>query len=135
MLNLGIVRRDNPGLSKEMNEITHILLCIDEINERISYYSKERERLELKIFEIAQSGLAPQKIKVKDDTTISSKRENEQRIARMIGLKQAAEETGLPYECLRLMCVNKEVPHVKSGRKYFINANELKAALKGQLKT
>ena len=44
---------------------------------------------------------------------------------RMIGLKQASQETGLSYNCLRQLCLKGEVAHVRAGVKYLINSEKL----------
>ncbi len=40
---------------------------------------------------------------------------------KMLPIKQAAEQTGLSYECIRKLCIQKKIVFVKSGNKYFIN--------------
>lgn len=44
---------------------------------------------------------------------------------RMIGLKQASQETGLSYNCLRQLCLKGEIAHVRAGTKFLINAEKL----------
>ena len=39
----------------------------------------------------------------------------------MLSIKAAAAETGLPYEFIRQLCIQKKIVFVKSGNKYFIN--------------
>ena len=40
---------------------------------------------------------------------------------RMLPIKQAAEETGLSYNFIRQLCIQKKIVFVRSGNKYFIN--------------
>jgi len=40
---------------------------------------------------------------------------------RMLPIKKASEETGLPYEYIRKLCIQKKIVFVRSGNKYFIN--------------
>lgn len=39
----------------------------------------------------------------------------------MIGIKEVTRRTGTPYETVRQLCINKEIAHIRSGRKYLIN--------------
>ncbi len=48
---------------------------------------------------------------------------------RMMTLKQAAEQTGLSYHCLRNLCLSGKVSHIRSGNKYMINADRLEEYL------
>lgn len=43
----------------------------------------------------------------------------------MVGLREASEITGLSYSCVRRLCLNNEIPFVKSGSKYFVNTKAL----------
>ena len=47
-------------------------------------------------------------------------------------LKQAAEETGLPYSALRKFCLDGKVAFVRSGTKYYINRASLLSFLSGE---
>ena len=44
---------------------------------------------------------------------------------RMRTISDAAKETGLSYNCIRRLCMNGNVAHVKTGRKIFINLDAL----------
>lgn len=48
---------------------------------------------------------------------------------KMLSLKQASKETGLSYYCLRNLCLNGEIAHIRSGNKYMINADRLEEYL------
>ena len=50
---------------------------------------------------------------------------------KMLSLKQASTETGLSYYCLRNLCLNGEIAHIRSGNKYMINADRLEEYLDG----
>lgn len=43
----------------------------------------------------------------------------------MIGIKEAASRTGLPYNYLRLACLRGEIAHIRSGKKFLINYGKL----------
>lgn len=44
----------------------------------------------------------------------------------MVSIKGAAEQTGLPYSCLRRWILEGKFPYfVRSGSKYFINLEKL----------
>lgn len=51
---------------------------------------------------------------------------------KMLTLKQAAVETGLSYHFLRKLCINKKVYHIRSGNRYYINAESLEKYLNGE---
>lgn len=44
---------------------------------------------------------------------------------KMITLREAANETGLSYDCLRKLCLKGEIVHIRSGVKFLINENKL----------
>lgn len=46
-------------------------------------------------------------------------------VPRMIGLKQASQETGLSYNCLRQMCLRGEIAHIRAGSKFLVNSEKL----------
>lgn len=50
---------------------------------------------------------------------------------RMITIKEAVLETGLSYDYLRNLCLENKIVYVKSGSKYFINADKLAEYLNG----
>ena len=39
----------------------------------------------------------------------------------MLTIKKAAEQTGLSYEFIRQLCIQKKIVFVRSGTKYFVN--------------
>lgn len=43
----------------------------------------------------------------------------------MLTLKEAACETGISYNSLRLLCLAGKIPHVRIGTKFFIPRSEL----------
>lgn len=47
----------------------------------------------------------------------------------MMTLNQAAEATGLSYDHLRKLCLQKKIVFVRAGSKYLINADRLKEYL------
>lgn len=42
-------------------------------------------------------------------------------IPRMRTIKEVSQETGVSYDALRKMCLRKEIPHIKCGKKFLIN--------------
>ena len=40
-------------------------------------------------------------------------------------VKQAANETGSSYHCLRNLCLSGKIAHIRSGNKYMINSDRL----------
>lgn len=53
-------------------------------------------------------------------------------IPRMLTLRAAAAETGLSYEFLRRLCLQKKIVFVKAGVKYLVNMDRLGEFLNGQ---
>ena len=47
-------------------------------------------------------------------------------------LNQAKEATGLSYEFLRKLCLQKKIVCIKTGNKYLINAEKLRDYLNGE---
>lgn len=43
---------------------------------------------------------------------------------RMLPIKQAAVETGLSYNFIRQLCLQKKIVFVRSGNKYFVNMDK-----------
>lgn len=43
----------------------------------------------------------------------------------MITIAQASTESGLSYDCIRRLCLQGKLVHVKAGRKYLINKEKL----------
>ena len=40
-------------------------------------------------------------------------------------IKDASEETGLPYHCIRQLCLEGKIKFIRSGNKYYINMPSL----------
>ena len=40
-------------------------------------------------------------------------------------IKQAAEETGLSYNCIRQLCIDNKIKYIRSGKKYYVNMPSL----------
>lgn len=51
---------------------------------------------------------------------------------RMCTIKECAAETGLNYEFLRKLCLQKKIVFIKSGSKYLINLDKLIDYLNGE---
>lgn len=49
----------------------------------------------------------------------------------MVTLKEASSRTGISYDCLRKMCINKQIVHIKAGSKFLINWEKLVDYLNG----
>lgn len=45
----------------------------------------------------------------------------------MKSLKDAANETGLSYYCIRGLCINGNIAYIKSGNKFYVNMQSLLA--------
>ena len=43
--------------------------------------------------------------------------ESNYEVPEMVTLQVAAERTGLSYDCLRKLCINHKIVHMKAGRK------------------
>lgn len=43
----------------------------------------------------------------------------------MITLREAADRTGISYNRLRKMCINRRIVHIKAGCKFLINWDKL----------
>lgn len=43
----------------------------------------------------------------------------------MVSIREAAEMTGLSYSCIRKLCMNRQIVHIRSGKKYFVNLPKL----------
>lgn len=48
-----------------------------------------------------------------------------ERIPRMLKLNEAAELSGLSYDFLRKRCLDGTLVHIRSGRKFLLNADKL----------
>ena len=44
-------------------------------------------------------------------------------IPEMITIKETASRTGLSYEFIRKLCINNEIVHVRTGKRYLVNFN------------
>lgn len=53
-------------------------------------------------------------------------------IPEMVTIKQAAARTGLSYDYLRKLCLQRQIVFVKAGCKYLINMGKLVAFLNGE---
>ena len=51
--------------------------------------------------------------------------ENEIRVPRMLTIREAARETGLSYDCLRKLCLQGKLVHIKAGAKFLLNECKL----------
>ena len=47
------------------------------------------------------------------------------KVPTMITIAQASTETGLSYDCLRKLCLQGRLVHVRAGRKFLINKEKL----------
>lgn len=54
------------------------------------------------------------------------------KIPKMLSLTDAAKMTGLSYEFLRQRCLDNTLVHIRSGRKFMVNAEKLAAYLNGE---
>ena len=43
----------------------------------------------------------------------------------MITIQEASDRTGVSYDCLRKLCLNNQVVHIRAGKKYLINWEKL----------
>ena len=59
--------------------------------------------------------------------------EKNRSMPRMRTLKECALETGLNYEFLRKLCLQKKIVHIKSGNKYIVNLDRLIDYLNGEV--
>lgn len=53
-------------------------------------------------------------------------------VPEMLPLREASRKTGISYDRLRKMCLQKEVPNIRSGNKFLINFTKLCAMLNGE---
>lgn len=53
-------------------------------------------------------------------------------VPRMLTIQQAADETGLSYNCIRKWCLENRIIFVRSGKKYLINMDRLGDYLNGE---
>lgn len=49
----------------------------------------------------------------------------ERKVPRMVPIKTAAAESGLSYDFIRKLCIQKKIVFIKSGAKYLINLDKL----------
>lgn len=66
------------------------------------------------------------------ETAIRLPVEEEQKIPTMKTLPQAAEETGLPYDLLRRLCLQGKIVHIRAGKKFLVNMEKLADYLNGK---
>lgn len=43
------------------------------------------------------------------------------KIPTMVGIREAANKTGLSYDCIYKLCLQKKIVFVRAGKKYLIN--------------
>ncbi len=53
-------------------------------------------------------------------------------IPRMRTIKEVSQETGVSYDALRKMCLRKEIPHIRCGKKFLINLDRFIDYLNGE---
>lgn len=58
--------------------------------------------------------------------------QEEQSIPEMLTIRKAAERTGLSYDCIRKLCLQKKITFVMVGTKYLVNFDKLVDFLNGQ---
>ena len=51
--------------------------------------------------------------------------QEEQAIPEMLTIRKAAERTGLSYDCIRKLCLQKKITFVMVGTKYLVNFGKL----------
>ena len=49
----------------------------------------------------------------------------------MISIPEAAKRTGLSYDAIRKMCINNQIVHIRTGKKFLINWEKMVAYLDG----
>lgn len=52
-------------------------------------------------------------------------------IPTMLTLKEAAQKTGLSYDCLRKLCLQNKIVYIRAGCKFLINQEKLVEYLNG----
>ena len=55
-------------------------------------------------------------------------------IPTMLTLKEAAQKTGLSYDCLRKLCLQNKIVYIRAGCKFLINQEKLVEYLNGGVK-
>ena len=55
----------------------------------------------------------------------------EKKVPRMVKIKTAAAESGLSYDAIRKLCLQKKIPFIRSGAKYLINMDRFIDYLNG----
>lgn len=58
--------------------------------------------------------------------------ESNYEVPEMVTLQVAAERTGLSYDCLRKLCINHKIVHMRAGRKYLVNMGKLIEFMNGE---
>lgn len=51
----------------------------------------------------------------------AKRQEQTEQAAQMVTLTEASRRTGISYDRLRKMCINNQIVHIKTGRKFLIN--------------
>lgn len=54
-------------------------------------------------------------------------------IPEMLTLEQTSKRSGLSYDLLRKKCLNNEIVHIRSGRKFLVNWNKFVDYLNGEM--
>lgn len=49
----------------------------------------------------------------------------ENAVKMMIPIKEAVTLTGLTYCCIRRLCLENKIQHIRSGKKYYVNTDSL----------
>lgn len=47
-------------------------------------------------------------------------------------IREASEECGLSYNCLRQLCLSNKIVYIRAGTKFLINMDKLKSFLNGE---
>lgn len=53
-------------------------------------------------------------------------------VPHMASIKEAAEATGMSYSCIRKLCLQNKIIHIRIGSRYLINMRKLADFLNGE---
>ena len=56
----------------------------------------------------------------------------ENNVPRMRPIKEVSAETGISYDAIRKMCLRKEIPHIRCGKKILVNLDRFIDYLNGE---
>lgn len=56
----------------------------------------------------------------------------ENNVPRMRPIKEVSAETGISYDAIRKMCLRKEIPHIRCGKKFLVNLDRFIDYLNGE---